>query len=47
MEEFRSQDYTPWGEYLAQHPELEGIEGAEKIQDYEDAVYSFMMRLFR
>ncbi|MBQ7737894.1 MAG: hypothetical protein IJT62_08695 [Oscillospiraceae bacterium] len=45
--EFKTKDYIPWDEYLAQHPEIKDVEGAKKLQEYEDAVFSFMMRLFR
>lgn len=45
--EFQTKDYLTWNEYLAQHPEIKDVEGAKKIQEYEDQVFTLMMRLFR
>lgn len=45
--EFKTKNYVAWDEYLANHPEIADIEAARKIQDYEDQVFSLMMRLFR
>ena len=45
--EFKTKDYVTWDEYLKAHPEMEAVQGARKIQDYEDQAFSLMMRLFR
>ncbi|MBQ7737896.1 MAG: hypothetical protein IJT62_08705 [Oscillospiraceae bacterium] len=45
--EFKTKDYYTWDEYVKLHPEIQEVEGAKKIQEYEDAVFSLMMRLFR
>ena len=45
--EFKTQNYVTWEEYVAAHPKMAEIPAAKKIQDYEDQVFSLMMRLFR
>jgi hypothetical protein len=45
--EFKTKDYVTWDEYLEKHPRMAEVPAAKKIQDYEDQVFSLMMRLFR
>lgn len=45
--EFKSKNYVTWDEYLPKHPEIADIEAANKIQNYEDLVFSLVIRLFR
>ena len=47
MTKFETKNYLTWDQYVEAHPEIANIEGAKKIQDYEDQVFSLMMRLFR
>ena len=45
--EFNTKDYVTWNEYVEAHPEIKDVEGAKKIQEYEDGIFQLMMRLFR
>ncbi len=44
---FQTKNYVSWDEYVEKHPEIAEVPGAHKIQEYEDQVFSLMMRLFR
>ena len=45
--EFKTKNYVTWDEYVEKHPNIAEVPAAKKIQDYEDQVFSLMMRLFR
>jgi hypothetical protein len=45
--EFKTKNYVTWDEYLESHPKIADVPAAKKIQDYEDQVFSLVMRLFR
>lgn len=45
--EFKTKNYVTWDEYVEKHPNIADVPSAKKIQDYEDQVFTLMMRLFR
>lgn len=45
--EFKSENYVTWEDYMKDHQNLSDIEGAKRIQTYEDQVFSLVLRLFR
>lgn len=45
--EFKSINYITWDQYAANHPEISDIEAANRIQNYEDQIFSLVIRLFR
>ena len=42
----RSEYYTDWKEYIEKHPEIEQMEGAKEIQNYEEQIYRYIFSLF-
>ena len=45
--EFKTKNYVTWDEYVEAHPKMAEIPASKKIQEYEDQVFSLIMRLFR
>ncbi len=45
--EYKTKNYVTWEEYKEKHPEIKDVPDAERIQKYEDQVFTLMMRLFR